>query len=91
MPSKEIVFWQVSKTGSQPLWVQEAFAKKYFQWVDNHLKVLVSGLNPAWWQQSGRYLGYGMYVTANVGDIVDRTNCQILTEKAFTKRYGYQL
>ncbi|MGT2866457.1 hypothetical protein [Streptococcus fryi] len=80
--------WKVSKTGHQPIWVQEAFKKNYFQWVENHLKVLVSGINPNWWKQSGRYLGYGMYVQANMGDIIDRTNCQILTNSEFTKKYG---
>lgn len=84
-----VEFWKVSRTSHQPIWVQEAFEKKYFQWVDNHLKILISGLNPEWWKQSGRYVGYGIYVRADWGDIVDRTNCRVLTEENFKKTHGY--
>ncbi|WP_275585337.1 hypothetical protein [Streptococcus suis] len=30
-PESEIEIWQVSKSGPQPIWVQEAFAKHDFQ------------------------------------------------------------
>ncbi|HFI0696052.1 TPA: hypothetical protein ACGO4F_002175 [Streptococcus suis] len=87
-PESEIEIWQVSKSGPQPIWVQEAFAKHYFQWLDNRLRILVAGLNKEWWHQSGRYYGQGMYVLAEIGDVVDKTHCRIFTEKQFQKQYG---
>lgn len=76
--------WVVSKTGWQPDWVKVLFTKNYAQWVDNRLRLLVSGLGSDWYDNSN-YIGFGMYQMLEVGDVIDRTNCQVLSPSQFQK------
>lgn len=36
--------WQIGRHSPQPDWVQEAFAKNYLVWKDQHLLILMAGL-----------------------------------------------
>ena len=47
-PESEIEIRQVSKSEPHPIQVQEDFAKHYFQWLDNRLRILVAGVNKEW-------------------------------------------
>lgn len=38
---------QVSKEGSQPQWVKDAFSKNYFQWIDNPVRALMVAFKPS--------------------------------------------
>lgn len=72
--------WQVSKDNrNSPDWVKEAFAKRYFCWLDNHLRVLTAGLKPSTVKSlktgaigslGGGFAGYGMYELAYLGIIL---------------------
>ena len=43
---KGATVWQISQDKSaQPDWVKDAFAKGYLHWLDNHLRILMAGLN----------------------------------------------
>ena len=39
--------WEIGKTTPQPDWVREAFEANYLYWLDNHLRILMSGLKPS--------------------------------------------
>ncbi len=41
--------WKIIKENveSYPNWVKEAFEKNYLYWLDNHLRILMAGLNPS--------------------------------------------
>ena len=83
--------WQVSKDNrNSPNWVKEAFAKRYFCWLDNHLRVLMAGLKPSTVKSlktgaigslGGGFAGYGMYELAYLGDYIDITNRRIVLKK----------
>ena len=87
--------WQVSKDNrNSPDWVKEAFAKRYFCWLDNHLRVLTAGLKPSTVKNlktgaigslGGGFAGYGMYELAYLGDYIDITNRRIIAQKTFEK------
>ncbi|MBJ7540960.1 hypothetical protein JG537_04400 [Streptococcus sp. SL1232] len=89
--------WQVSKDNrNSPDWVKEAFAKRYFCWLDNHLRVLTAGLKPSTVKNlktgaigslGGGFVGYGMYELAYLGDYIDITNRRIIAQKTFEKEY----
>lgn len=89
--------WQVSKEGSQPQWVKSAFDKNYFQWIDNHVRVLMVGYNPSLENNvkiglvgsaaGGGFAGYHMYQNAYLGDYIDASNFKILSAKQFAKKY----
>ena len=88
---------QVSKDNrNSPDWVKEAFAKRYFCWLDNHLRVLMAGLKPSTVKSlktgaigslGGGFAGYGMYELAYLGDYIDITNRRIVAQKTFEKEY----
>ena len=42
--------WKISREAEQPDWVKEAFAKNYLYWLDDHLRILMAGLNPSLWR-----------------------------------------
>ena len=80
--------WQVSKDNrNSPDQVKEAFAKRYFCWLDNHLSVLTAGLKPSTVKSlktgaigslGSGFAGYGMYELAYLGDYIDITNRRII-------------
>lgn len=78
--------WVVSRVGYQPDWVKDLFTKNYAQWVDNRLRLLVAGLGANWYVK-GNYIGFGMYQMLEVGDVIDRTNCKVLSPARFQKDY----
>ena len=39
--------WEISQTNERPAWVKAAFEENYLCWLDNHLRILMSGLNPS--------------------------------------------
>ncbi|MBA2795504.1 hypothetical protein [Streptococcus porcinus] len=89
--------WQITKDGKYPDWVQEAFEKNYLYWLDNHVRVLMSGLNPSLKKNfeigavgtaGGGFAGYGMYQLGYIGDYIDITNRRIVSERTFKKQYN---
>ncbi|MCU9534321.1 hypothetical protein [Streptococcus sp. CSL10205-OR2] len=94
---KEVDVWRVSRDSNQPDWVKQAFAKNYMRWVDNHVLILLAGLNPDTRANlkmgmtgsagGGGFMGYYMYRNGYIGDYVDGTNHQVLSEKQFQKAY----
>lgn len=79
--------WEISKSDKQPPdWVVQAFQKNIMVWVDNRLRILMPALYSNWAQDS-RYLGYGMYVFGEIGDVIDRTNGIVMTAKRYRESY----
>ena len=38
--------WEISQTNERPAWVKAAFEENYLCWLDNHLRILMSGTEP---------------------------------------------
>lgn len=64
--------WKISKENVESYLnsVKEAFDKNYLYWLDNHLRILMAGLNPSTARNfklgavgslGGGFAGYGMY------------------------------
>ena len=88
--------WKISREAEQPDWVKEAFAKNYLYWLDNHLRILMAGLNPSTVENlkigtvgtiGGGFAGYGMYVLGYIGDYLDISNHRVVSQKIFEKEY----
>ena len=93
---KMVDIWEIGRDTEKPEWVQEAFQKQYICWLDNHVRILMAGLNPstktnlkigATGTVGGGYAGYGMYVLGYPGDFLDRTNHRVISAKEFRKNY----
>lgn len=88
--------WEIGRQTPQPDWVKEGFQKNYIVWLDNHIRVLMAGLNPstttnlkigATGTVGGGFAGYGMYVLGYPGDFLDIINHRIVSAKTFHKQY----
>ena len=88
--------WKISREAEQPDWVKEAFAKNYLYWLDDHLRILMAGLNPSTVANlkigtvgtiGGGFAGYGMYVLGYIGDYLDISNHRVVSQKTFEKEY----
>ena len=88
--------WKISREAEQPDWVKEAFAKNYLYWLDDHLRILMAGLNPSTVENlkigtvgtiGGGFAGYGMYVLGYIGDYLDISNHRVISQKTFEKEY----
>lgn len=88
--------WEIGKQTSQPDWVKEAFKKNYIVWLDNHVRILMTGLNPSiatnmkigvTGTAGGGFAGYGMYVLGYPGDYLDVTNHRVVSLKHFQRDY----
>lgn len=93
---KSAEVWQIGRHSPQPDWVQEAFSKRYLVWKDNHLLILMAGLQPstltnlklgAVGTAGGGFAGYGIYSLGFEGDVLDVTNHQVVSPRAFRKKY----
>ena len=94
---KVATVWQISQDKSaQPDWVKDAFTKGYLHWLDNHLRILMAGLNPLTTENlktgvvgslGGGFAGYGMYELGYIGDYLDITNHRVISEKTFERNY----
>lgn len=91
--------WEINKTGAGPDWVKEAFDENYLYWLDDHLRILMSGLNPSLATNlkigavgtiGGGFAGYGMYAIGYPGDFLDVTNHRVVSKKKFLKHYQVQ-
>ncbi|EKP96950.1 hypothetical protein LCA32G_1243 [Lacticaseibacillus paracasei] len=91
--------WEINKTGARPDWVKEAFDENYLYWLDDHLRILMSGLNPslatnlkigAVGKIGGGFSGYGMYAIGYPSDFLDVTNHRVVSKKKFLKHYQVQ-
>lgn len=84
---KVVEVWIIDENAvNQPDWVRDAFSKNIMQWVDHKLKVLMPALNSNWAKDS-QYYGYGIYTIAKIGDVIDLTNCKVVSLKQFEKNY----
>lgn len=84
---KLIDVWRISQTAPYPNWVIDAFKKQCLTWLDKqNLQVLIPALDPNWASDSHFY-GYGMYATAQVGDVIDHTNGRIIPAERFDQAY----
>ncbi|VTY25058.1 hypothetical protein [Streptococcus anginosus] len=88
--------WKISREAEQPDWVKEAFTKNYLYWLDDHLRILMAGLNPSTVENlkigtvgtiGGGFAGYGMYVLGYIGDYLDISNHRVVSQKTFEKEY----
>ena len=88
--------WEIGKTTARPDWVRDAFDQQYLYWLDNHLRILMSGLNPSLSANlktgavgtiGGGFTGYNMYVLGYPGDYLDVTNHRVVSKKKFWKQY----
>ena len=91
--------WKISREAEQPDWVKEAFAKNYLYWLDDHLRILMAGLNPSTVENlkigtvgtiGGGFAGDGMYVLGYIDDYLDVTNHRVVSQKTFEKEYHVQ-
>ncbi|MGT2929779.1 hypothetical protein ACVR1G_06025 [Streptococcus dentasini] len=84
---KLVEVWRVSQQRPYPSWVAEAFKKQLLTWRDSkRVRVLIPALNPEWASES-HYYGYGMYETAQIGDVIDYTNRKIVPAEIFNRYY----
>lgn len=88
--------WVIGKSTPKPDWVEKALAEHYIVWMDNHVRVLMTALNPSVSTnlKSGAigtigsgFAGYNMYVLGYPGDVLDVTNHRIISAKQFAKQY----
>ncbi len=88
--------WEIGQNTPQPDWVKDAFRKNYICWLDEHVRILMTGLNPsittnlkigATGTAGGGFAGYGMYVLGYPGDYLDVTNHRVISAKTFQKEY----
>ncbi len=89
--------WQISRDeNTQPNWVKKAFEQQYICWLDDHVRILMAGLNPSATENRktgvigslvGGFAGYGMYELGYIGDYLDITNHRVVTQKTFEKEY----
>ena len=77
-------------------WEEVAFQKNYMVWLDNHVRILMAGLNTSLATNikfglvgtvGGGFAGYGMYVLGYPGDYIDITNHRVVSAKTFHKSY----
>lgn len=78
--------WVVSREAKQPDWVQEAFAQHKLEWVGNRVRVLLPALNNKWFKEGGSGF-FGGYVMADIGDVLDVTNCKVVSPDYYKKHY----
>ena len=71
MGIKLLMFGKIGQATPKPSWVEEAFQKNYMVWLDNHVRILMAGLNTSLATNikfglvgtvGGGFAGYGMYV-----------------------------
>lgn len=95
----QVDVWEIGKANEQPEWVKKAFAENYLVWLDNRLRILMSGLNPSLSKNmklgavgsvGGGFCGYIMYDTGYIGDYLDITNHRVVSKKRFNKEYQFQ-
>ncbi|MGT2926249.1 role in replication [Streptococcus cuniculipharyngis] len=89
--------WVIGKDSPQPDWVEQAFRQQYICWMDNHIRVLMAGLQASLATNlklgatgsaaGGGFVGYGMYQLGYEGDVLDITNHRIVSAKRFAKDY----
>lgn len=88
--------WQIGRHSPQPDWVREAFSKNYLVWKDQHLLILMAGLQPstltnlklgAVGTAGGGFAGYSIYTLGFEGDFLDVTNHQVVSARTFHKHY----
>lgn len=93
---KVVDVWEIGQETPKPAWVKEAFEKNYIVWLDNHVRILMAGLNPrtvtnlklgATGTAGGGFAGYGMYVLGYPGDYLDVTNHRVVSKKRFLREY----
>lgn len=93
---KSAEVWQIGRHSPQPDWIQEAFAKNYLVWKDQHLLILMAGLQPstltnlklgAVGTAGGGFAGYGTYTLGFEGDVLDVTNHRVVSARTFAKQY----
>ncbi|MGT2711386.1 hypothetical protein [Streptococcus oriscaviae] len=82
---KEVEVWEIGSE-PQPDWVREAFAIQAFQWLDDNLRILMPILQRNWLFK-GDCWGYGIYQIGKKGDVIDRTNGKLLSQRAFQTKY----
>lgn len=89
--------WKIGRNTEQPNWVRNAFDENYIVWLDGHVRVLMSGLNPSLGSNiktgavgtaGGGFAGYNMYVLGYPGDVLDITNHRIVSAKQFERQYS---
>ena len=88
--------WEIGKDTPKPSWVEDAFQKNYIVWLDNHVRILMTGLQSTLVTNlkiglvgtaGGGFVGYSMYVLGYPGDYLDHTNHRVVSAKAFHRDY----
>ncbi len=88
--------WEISKTNERPDWVKRAFAENYLYWLDDHVRILMAGLNSSLTENlkigavgtaGGGFAGYAMYPLGYLGDYLDVTNHRVVAKARFLKEY----
>ena len=88
--------WEIGKDTPKPSWVEDALQKNYIVWLDNHVRILMAGLQSSLATNlkiglvgtaGGGFAGYSMYVLGYPGDYLDLTNHRVVSAKAFHREY----
>ena len=88
--------WEIGKDTPKPGWVEDALQKNYIEWLDNHVRILMSGLQFSLVTNlkiglvgtaGGCVSGYSMYVLGYPGDYLDLTNHRVVSAKSFHRDY----
>ena len=73
-----------------------SFSKNDMVWLDNHVRILMAGLNTSLATNIkfsligtvvGGFAGYGIYVLGYPGDYLDITNHRVVSSKTLHKSY----
>ena len=99
--NQTVEVWEIGKDTLKPSWVEDALQKNYIVWLDNHVRILMAGLQSSLVTNlkiglvgtaGGGFAGYSMYVLGYPGDYFDLIlfENQIQTTSASPCRtYGY--
>ena len=88
--------WEIGKDTPKPGWVEDALQKNYIVWLDNHVRILMAGLQSSLVTNlkiglvgtaGGGFAGYSMYVLGYPGDYLDLTNHRVVSAKTFHRDY----
>lgn len=88
--------WEIGKETPKSGWVEDALQKNYKVWLDNHVRILMAGLQSSLainlkiglvGTAGGGFAGYSMYVLGYPGDYLDLTNHRVVSTTTFHREY----
>ena len=94
--NERVEVWEIGKDTPKPGWVEHALPTNYIVWLDNHVRILMAGLQSSLVTNlkiglvgtaGGGFAGYSMYVLGYPGDYLDLTNHRVVSATTFQRDY----